>query len=283
VRLVPTTTAGASAYYSVKYVSGTSTQFTESWAVRPSASPLRVADVRIPDPILGPMAAGGQQGSLTIDQVTGLRGELDVRPRQGNGFAPERAAVINSSGELSAVTGALSDCVRVDGTSVPCSVEEPGAGAVGYVDTETPAGSVDGLNSGFVLSQSPNPPSSLLLYRNGLLMKSGLDYTLAGNTATFAAGSLPQPGDVLMGSYRITGASAGFRDAETPSGTVNGVNATFTLSQAPSPASSLLLHRNGLLMKNGLDYTLAGGTVTFLAGAVPQNGDVLVASYRVGQ
>jgi hypothetical protein len=151
------------------------------------------------------------------------------------------------------------------------------------VDSETPSGTPDGANAAFVLSQAPNPPESLLMYRNGLLMKSGLDFTLSGNTVTFVAGAIPQTGDVLMGSYRISGAAAGFQDAETPAGSMNGVNATFTLSQAPSPASSLLLHRNGLLMKNGLDYTLAGGTVTFVAGAIPQSGDVLVASYRVAQ
>jgi hypothetical protein len=31
-----------------------------------------------------------------------------------------------------------------------------------------------------------------------------------------------------------------------------------------------------------LDYTLSGGAVTFVTGAVPQAGDILLASYRVG-
>jgi hypothetical protein len=34
-------------------------------------------------------------------------------------------------------------------------------------------------------------------------------------------------------------------------------------------------------MKNGLDYSLSGITVTFVSGATPQTGDVLLASYRL--
>ena len=49
VRLVPTTNAGTSAYYSVRYISDGTTQFTETWAVKPSATPLTVKEVRIPD------------------------------------------------------------------------------------------------------------------------------------------------------------------------------------------------------------------------------------------
>jgi hypothetical protein len=73
-----------------------------------------------------------------------------------------------------------------------------------------------------------------------------------------------------------------FADAETPAGTIDGTNAIFTLAHTPNPALSLELFRNGQLMKAGTgnDYTLAVGTVTFLAGAIPQAGDVLTASYR---
>jgi hypothetical protein len=78
----------------------------------------------------------------------------------------------------------------------------------------------------------------------------------------------------------VTSLGAAFRDGETPAGAVNGVNAVFTLAATPNPASSLLFYRNGLLMKNGIDYNLSGAQVTFMAGAVPQEDDILVASYR---
>lgn len=65
---------------------------------------------------------------------------------------------------------------------------------------------------------------------------------------------------------------------ETPSGTVNGVNAAFTLSHTPI---LLMLSRNGLMQIPGAsnDYTISGATVTFTAGALPQTGDILYAQY----
>lgn len=70
-----------------------------------------------------------------------------------------------------------------------------------------------------------------------------------------------------------------FADAETPSGTVNGVNATFTLAHTPNPAADLQLYLNGQqLIAGGADYTLATATITMTAA--PKTGDVLAAFYR---
>src|SRR5512147_2189311 len=55
VQLVPTTTATAGAQYSVTYNSQGIDQFTEVWAVPPSALPLRVRDVRVSSgTVIGP-------------------------------------------------------------------------------------------------------------------------------------------------------------------------------------------------------------------------------------
>jgi len=73
-----------------------------------------------------------------------------------------------------------------------------------------------------------------------------------------------------------------FVDAETPTGTVNGTNTTFTLATAPDPASSLELHYGGVLLTTGSgtdQYTLADATLTL--GFAPVSGIPLVASYRV--
>ena len=75
-------------------------------------------------------------------------------------------------------------------------------------------------------------------------------------------------------------AGSSFADAEAPAGVVNGVNTVFTLAASPSPASSLALYRNGLLMSQGTDYQLSGRTVTFFLASVPQTGDLLTAAYR---
>ena len=78
------------------------------------------------------------------------------------------------------------------------------------------------------------------------------------------------------------GASQNFVDAETPAGVVDGSNATFQLANSPSPAASLTLFRNGLALLRATDFAVAGSTITFQSGSVPQPGDVLQAFYRTG-
>lgn len=59
------------------------------------------------------------------------------------------------------------------------------------------------------------------------------------------------------------------------SGTIDGVNAIFTL--AATPTATLQLYRNGIEQTVGSDFTLSANVVTFQPGAVPQPGDVLIA------
>ena len=71
-----------------------------------------------------------------------------------------------------------------------------------------------------------------------------------------------------------------FVDGETPGGTLDGTNVTFTLANAPNPSTSLHLYRNGLRQKLGFDYTFSGSTIVFLTVATPQPGDTLLVDYR---
>lgn len=77
------------------------------------------------------------------------------------------------------------------------------------------------------------------------------------------------------------GTQPGFVDGETPVGLVDGANKVFGLGGVPNPAGSLAIYRNGMLQKPGQDFTLSGNQVQFVAGATPQAGDTLVASYRL--
>lgn len=54
-----------------------------------------------------------------------------------------------------------------------------------------------------------------------------------------------------------------FVDNETPIGTIDGINANFTLSNIPNPASSLMLWLNGTYLMQGVDYTLVNNLITF--------------------
>ena len=72
-----------------------------------------------------------------------------------------------------------------------------------------------------------------------------------------------------------------YSDLGTPTGTINGSNDTFTLAVTPNPTASLLLFKNGLLQTGGgVDYTLTGATVVYIAGAIPQAGDAHVYTCR---
>lgn len=89
--------------------------------------------------------------------------------------------------------------------------------------------------------------------------------------AAGAQGSPGQPGPSGTGGYL----------ADAVAGTIDGTNATFTLTYAPNPANSLILSKNGAVLKSGVDYTLSGNTITFVSGAKPQSGDSLEAWYEV--
>ncbi len=225
------------------------------------------------------------QTEIQESDVVGLIDDLAVRPLMGPGFAPFRAAYISDTGTLEAVQGSLDDCVRVDGTAGPC-----GAGAgPGFVDAEIPAGLMDGSNTVFTLADVPSPPSSLALYRNGVLQKEGVDYILAGAEIDFAAGSVPQLDDILVCSYRT--ASPGGMDVHdllgplhgdtTPGAAVRGD--VIVAAGAPQATWTRLPigPANRCLMSNGSDaiwntclYTgFSLGSVPFvnLSGALAQN------------
>lgn len=224
----------------------------------------------------------GQDTTLTIAGITGLTSALNIRPTMGAGYTASRAAVIDATGAIAGAVGNLSDCLHVDGTSGPCGTSTSSSGT--FVDGETPGGLVNGLNGTFTLANAPSPSTSLSLYRNGLLQQQGGDYTISNSTITFLGSAAPQSADVLAAFYRMDVDIAGvaFVDEETPGGTINGVNASFTLSQTPNPAASLVLYRNGLIEEQNVDYTLSGNTIVFVSGSAPQPGDVLLASYQVG-
>lgn len=69
-----------------------------------------------------------------------------------------------------------------------------------------------------------------------------------------------------------------FIDDEVPTGSVNGSNVNFTLSQTPSPAASLNLFLNGIRLRRGVDYTLTGNAVAY--AVAPESGDNHYAFYR---
>jgi hypothetical protein len=266
VKLVPTTNVDPPATYSVKYNSDGKAQFEETWAVPVSARPLRVRDVRISSP---PSLTSGS-GPFQESDIIGLIADLTARPTQGAGYATGRVIMTNQNGELEAVSGSLSDCVHVDGTSGPCG----SGGSANYVDLETLSGVVNGVNQNFTLAGVPNPASSLAIFRNGLMQKPGLDFALSSNTVQFLGPSTPQLGDTLLASYRLSlggggggaGLSAGFVSASVMETLCSATGAT-TFSASPAilgnctvPGGTL---KPGDRVEIRFDYSHTGSTTGF--------------------
>src|SRR5690349_8660195 len=109
VKLVPTTNADPPATYTAVYNSDGKVQFQESWAVPPSTKPLRIRDVGISTPS---NLDSGSGGPIQETDVVGLVADLNSRPTEGPGYATGRVLMSNSIGDLEAVSGNLSDCVR---------------------------------------------------------------------------------------------------------------------------------------------------------------------------
>jgi hypothetical protein len=136
-------------------------------------------------------------------------------------------------------------------------------------------------------SSSPIPESSVINLQADLAQRplEGAGFGTNAVAIVDANGLLEtaagDPGDCVFADGTTGPCSQPtYSDAETPGGTIDGVNTTFTLANTPL-GSSLMLFRNGLNTSANLDYTLTGSSIQFASGALPQPGDILTASYRV--
>lgn len=157
-----------------------------------------------------------------------------------------------------------------------------GMGTASMVRGEVPGGSVNSSNTAFTTA-SRFQPGSLRVYHNGIRLKGGTtDYT--EGTQGFTMAVAPITGDILLVDYETNTTafmqgSSSFVYDETPSGTVNGSNVTFTLANTPV-AGTLVLYRDGQrLVPGGADYTLSTATITFVTA--PTTGSILRADYQL--
>jgi hypothetical protein len=140
---------------------------------------------------------------------------------------------------------------------------------------------------------SPIQISDVAGLQNALSLTAmrGVGFALGRTAVINSGGQIDGAAGNLSDCVRVDGSSGpcgssgggvllSFSDAEVPTGSINSVNRSFTLAFTPSPAASLELYLNGLLMEAGTDYVLVGRAITFLTAATPQTGDLLLASYR---
>jgi hypothetical protein len=146
-----------------------------------------------------------------------------------------------------------------------------GADTGGSLTGPIPESQVTGLIAD--LGARPTKGPGFAAGRTAIVDASGLVETATGNPAdcVHVDGSSGPCG---------SGGSPTFVDGDSPSGIVDGSNATFALAAVPAPSSSLSVYRNGMLQKPGVDYTASGNSIQFVTGAIPQPGDTLLAGYR---
>jgi hypothetical protein len=103
-----------------------------------------------------------------------------------------------------------------------------------------------------------------------ITVSTSISGVLKGNGTAISAATAGAGGDYLAGASVIT--------RETPTGSVNSANVTFTLANTPV-AGTEQVFLNGILQEPGAgnDYTIATNTITYLAA--PLTGDRLRVSY----
>lgn len=152
-----------------------------------------------------------------------------------------------------------------------------GVSSVEWVFMEVPTGDADDVNTTFVLDNAPTPAKSLMLFVNGVLQIQGVgkDYTLSGATIQMAVPL--QIGSKIVSTYSYLKAGSSISWMESLVGALDGVNATFTLENPPSPATSLMFFVNGVLQMQNHDYILVGNTI--LMNEPPRENYNLAATY----
>jgi len=126
-------------------------------------------------------------------------------------------------------------------------------------------------------SGSTTTPTAGVVYIDGVTDGTAYNVRVRAVNATGSASDWVQVGPVTAGGSSLTLHRI---DDEIPTGTIDGSNTGFTLSQVPSPAASLMLFRNGSIMIQGLDYSLGSpvsSTITFTTA--PLVNDSLRAFY----
>lgn len=209
-------------------------------------------DSAVPGPQGPPGPAGkpgkdGKPDASVPAAVAKLKKEIDRLASSMSGTM----VTYRVNGELVS-NGAVLDLIAGDNVSFETETTSDGAritvnntgggGGGGGVNIETPTGAVDGTNSTFVFTAAPE-----WIVADGIMYFEGAGYALAGLTATM---------DIPPSQY-VRGAISGGVTIATPSGAVDGVNATFDAAAVPKWIVS-----DGMMYFEGAGYSRTGLSIT---------------------
>lgn len=243
-------------------------------------------------------------GSIRISSTggTGSPGGLDtyVQFNDGGVFGGDSGFVFNKTTNtltVNNVSGSLTKLVDgssylIAGSNVTISTGSNGSVTIAASTTnqafqtswmEVPTGDADGVNMIFTLSYDPYPSDSLLFYVNGTLQAQGASYDYITNNNVIIMNSSPTSGSSLVATYSYidTNVYGSYTKwSEFVSGTTDGINTTFSLSNAPNPTGTLMLYINGVLQRPGStnDYTISNNTISTSIAPLPNS--TLLATYK---
>lgn len=206
-------------------------------------------------------------------QITGSTTQTVVLPDATTLVVGQEFMVINrSSGNVQVnANGGGAVQTMVGGSFATFTVTAIGSAAGSWDAAYTAAGgsgsvttvSVVSANgfAGSVANASTTPAITLSTSVTGVLKGNGTAISAATNGTDYVNNS-------------------NFVTRETPSGTINGSNATFTLANTPV-AGTEQVFLNGILLEPGAgnDYTISGATITMLTTMIPVSGDKLRVNY----
>jgi len=213
--------------------------------------------------IIADLVAGD---NISITELPG--GEYEIASTGGGGGADPAAQylVLSATGSLSA------ERVFTAGTGLQATDGGSGGAYTLFVRDDVVA---------TISGSTFNGPVKFQQGLSGSLTRllDGSSYLRAGSNVTITTGS---NGSVTIASTGGGGGSTQISMSEAVSGSINGSNKVFTVANAPSPTSSLMLFYNGQLLTQGAgeDYTLSSTTITFEAAvSAPESGSTILATY----
>ena len=227
--------------------------------------------------------------SLLMDLEVGGTSRFAVRKdgavTSGSWAATTIAATVGGTGQTSYAVGDIlfanttTSLSKLAGVATGNALISGGVGAApsyGKIGLTTHiSGTLPIANGGTNLTATP---------ANGqLLIGNGTGYTLGTLTGSATISVTNASGSITLDA--VTGVNGvitapNFVIGEVPTGTINGTNPTFTLANTPLVGKEMV-HVNGIRQQvgSGNDYTISGATITFLSGAIPQTGDVVIVDY----
>lgn len=228
------------------------------------------------------IASSGGGGSGDVTNASNLGSGEGIFAQKSGTVLDFKSLVVSSGLSISSNTTSITLSTNFDTLARQKS---------NYEVTQSHAANATLIMPGVDYSAAAYDSNLIDVFLNGQLLLSGTAPQTAAGTVDYsvvASGSLKvgfnleaddNISSIIINNGAATGATSMALN-ESPTGLINGINDTFTLANAPSPSTSLMLFINGQLITQTTDYTLASNTITFEASAVPMTGDILLATYQ---